>query len=81
MTLALGAVPGPKRVIGQVVNSQDGGYLATLYGNFEGDARYSLVLAESVDGFQWQIRTTIAGHNKPGHPASEADHARIFEVA
>jgi alpha-ketoglutarate-dependent taurine dioxygenase len=26
-------------------------------------------------------RTTIAGHNKPGHRASEADHARIFEVA
>lgn len=26
-------------------------------------------------------RTTIAGHNKPGHPASAADQARIFELA
>ncbi len=50
---------------GQVVNSRDGGYLATLYGNFEGDARYSLVMAESADGFQWRIRTIIAGHDCP----------------
>jgi alpha-ketoglutarate-dependent taurine dioxygenase len=26
-------------------------------------------------------RTTIAGHNKPGHPADETDQARIFEIA
>jgi alpha-ketoglutarate-dependent taurine dioxygenase len=26
-------------------------------------------------------RTTIAGHNKPGHPADEAEHAKLFEVA
>jgi alpha-ketoglutarate-dependent taurine dioxygenase len=26
-------------------------------------------------------RTTIAGHNKPGHMASEVDQAKIFEVA
>jgi alpha-ketoglutarate-dependent taurine dioxygenase len=26
-------------------------------------------------------RTTIAGHNKPGHSASEADQARIFELS
>ena len=46
---------------GQVVRERTGKYLATLYGTFEGDHRYSLVLAESPDGFTWQIRTIIAG--------------------
>lgn len=34
---------------------------ATLYGRFVGDTRYSLLLAESSDGFAWRIRATIAG--------------------
>lgn len=46
---------------GQVARGRAGEYLTTLYGHFEGDARYSLVLAESPDGFQWRIRSVIAG--------------------
>ncbi len=46
---------------GQVVRATDGGYLATLYGTFEGDTRYALVMAESVDGLRWQVRAIIAG--------------------
>lgn len=50
---------------GQVVRGLDGGYLTMLYGTFEGDARYSLVLAESADGFNWRIRALIAGADCP----------------
>ncbi|MCS7271011.1 MAG: glycoside hydrolase, partial [Gemmataceae bacterium] len=46
---------------GQTLLAQDGKtYLATLYGRFAGTRRYSLVLAESVNGFQWKIRSVIA---------------------
>ncbi|MBM4036051.1 MAG: exo-alpha-sialidase [Planctomycetes bacterium] len=45
---------------GQTVALKDGNYLATLYGHFEGAKRYSLVAAESRDGFRWQIRSVIA---------------------
>ena len=48
---------------GQVVRGRAGEYLTTLYGHFAGDRRYSLVMAESTDGFQWRIRATIAGHD------------------
>jgi hypothetical protein len=50
---------------GQCVRSRDGGYLTTLYGLFEGDQRYSLVLAASADAFQWQVRAVIAGPDCP----------------
>ncbi|MGE0605596.1 MAG: sialidase family protein [Pirellulales bacterium] len=46
---------------GQAVELPDQGYLATLYGWFEGDKRFSLVAAESADGKKWKIRSTIAG--------------------
>ena len=46
---------------GQTVALKDGGWLATLYGWFEKDKRFSLVAAESTDGKQWKIRLTIAG--------------------
>jgi hypothetical protein len=46
---------------GQVVRGRTGEYLATLYGYFAGDKRYSLVMAESADGFLWRIRSVIAG--------------------
>ncbi len=46
---------------GQALRGRDGEYLTTLYGQFEGDQRYSLVMAESTDGFQWRIRSVIAG--------------------
>lgn len=50
---------------GQVVRGAKGEYLTTLYGHFEGDTRYTLVLAESNDGFAWRIRSTIAGADCP----------------
>jgi hypothetical protein len=50
---------------GQTVHGLHGEYLATLYGQFEGDTRYSLVLAASSDGFAWRIRTVIAGPDCP----------------
>ncbi len=50
---------------GQVVKGRSGEYLTTLYGTFEGDTRYSLVLAESPDGFEWRIRSIIAGADCP----------------
>ena len=50
---------------GQVVRGHEGEYLATLYGAFEGDQRYSLMLAESADGFAWRIRSVIAGADCP----------------
>lgn len=45
---------------GQTVRLNDGGYLATLYGYFEGDKRYSLVAAVSEDGVHWKVRSTVA---------------------
>jgi hypothetical protein len=45
---------------GQVVELKDNGYLATLYGYFKDTKRYSLVTAESRNGVQWKIRSTIA---------------------
>lgn len=50
---------------GQSVVAADGTYLATLYGTFVGDARYTLLLVESPDGQTWQIRSTIAGPDCP----------------
>ncbi len=50
---------------GQVVRGGAGEYLGTLYGTFEGDRRYSLVFAESADGFHWRIRSLIAGPDCP----------------
>ena len=50
---------------GQVVRGQSGEFLTTLYGKFEGDARYSLLLAESPDGLAWRIRSLIAGPDCP----------------
>lgn len=45
---------------GQTVRLKDGGYLATLYGYFEGDKRYSLVAAASDDGVNWAVRSIVA---------------------
>ncbi len=50
---------------GKVERGQHGEYLTTLYGHCAGDTRYSLVLAESADGFDWRIRATIAGPDCP----------------
>ena len=45
---------------GQTVELKGGGYLATLYGYFEGPKHYSLLAAESADGRDWRIRSVIA---------------------
>ena len=50
---------------GQVLRARSGEYLTTLYGTFEGDSRYSLVMAESADGFKWRFRAQIAGADCP----------------
>ena len=50
---------------GQAVPKAGEGHLTTLYGSFEGDAHYSLALAESADGYQWRIRSVIAGADCP----------------
>lgn len=46
---------------GQSVTLADGRYLATLYGWFEGDKRFSLVTADSAEGRQWNYRSTVSG--------------------
>ena len=46
---------------GQTLVSTDGSYLATLYGYFKDEFRYSLVLVESRDGIRWTYRATLAG--------------------
>ena len=45
---------------GQNVELKGGGYLATLYGYFEGPKHYSLLAAESANGRDWRIRSVIA---------------------
>lgn len=63
--------PDPKlKLSGFVFNGQtqqlkDGKYVATLYGNYKDTKRYALVLAESADGRDWKIRSTIADENCP----------------
>jgi len=46
---------------GQCVPAKTGEYLATMYGYFQGDQRYSLVLVESADGIDWKFCSLIAG--------------------
>jgi hypothetical protein len=46
---------------GEVVPRRGGGWLMTLYGWFEDDRRYSLVVAESDEGRHWKFRSIIAG--------------------
>src|SRR5262249_13037199 len=38
-----------------------GEYLATMYGYFKDEKRYSLALLESKDGRDWKFRSLIAG--------------------
>ena len=48
---------------GQPLRLKDGRYLTTLYGTFEGPKRFSIVTAESEDGLNWKVRSTIADEN------------------
>lgn len=53
---------------GQTVELKGGGYLATLYGYFQGPKRYSLLAAESADGRDWRIRSVIADETSKWGP-------------
>ena len=45
---------------GQTLWLEDGTYLATAYGHFEGDERDSIVAVESTDGTNWSVRSVVA---------------------
>ena len=45
---------------GQTLWLEDGTYLATAYGHFEGDERDSIVAVESTDGVNWAVRSVVA---------------------
>lgn len=45
---------------GQTLWLEDGTYLATAYGHFEGDDRDSIVAVESTDGTNWSVRSVVA---------------------
>lgn len=61
---------------GQTLWLEDGAYLATAYGRFEGDERDSIVAVESTDGINWAVRSTVAGADCPvpgkGGPSESA---------
>ena len=61
---------------GQTLWLQDGTYLATAYGHFEGDERDSIVAVESTDGTNWSVRSVVADANCPvpgdGGPSESA---------
>ncbi len=46
---------------GQSVIANTGEFLATMYGYFQGDSRYSLVMVDSTDGKHWKFRSVISG--------------------
>lgn len=46
---------------GQCVPAKSGDYLATMYGFFKDERRYSLAMMESADGVNWKFRSLIAG--------------------
>ena len=46
---------------GQTLRAKTGEYLATMYGFFKDERRYSLVLMDSKDGIDWKYRSLIAG--------------------
>ena len=45
---------------GQTLWLDDGTYLATAYGSFEGEERDSIVAVESTDGANWAVRSVVA---------------------
>jgi hypothetical protein len=51
---------------GQSVRLTDGGYLATMYGTFQGDQGSSDVAVESHDGIHWRVRSIIGGPQNCG---------------
>lgn len=62
-----------------IVETPDGGLLATLYGRFAGDTSYRSVLAQSVDhGTTWKLLSTIAyDPTIPGEGPCEPSMVRL----
>ena len=50
---------------GHGLTGKSGEYLATMYGYFKDERRYSLVMVESSDGLAWKFRSLIAGFDCP----------------
>ena len=50
---------------GHGLTGKSGEYLATMYGYFKDERRYSLVIVESTDGLDWKFRSLIAGFDCP----------------
>ena len=50
---------------GHGIMGKSGEYLATMYGYFKDEHRYSLVMVESTDGLAWKFRSLIAGFDCP----------------
>ena len=50
---------------GDAIPLKDGSHLATMYGNYEGEKRSTLLVARSEDGLQWRILSTVAGSDSP----------------
>lgn len=50
---------------GHGIAGKSGEYLATMYGFFKDERRYSLVMVESTDGLKWKFRSLIAGFDCP----------------
>lgn len=46
---------------GQTLRAKTGEYLATMYGFYKDERRYSLVLVDSKDGIDWKYRALVAG--------------------
>ena len=54
---------------GKIVQLPDGSLLATLYGNFKGDAQYRTMICRSTDnGLTWQLHASVAYSPKDPHP-------------
>lgn len=45
---------------GDTLKAKDNVFLTTLYGTFEGDKRYCVVMVESADGVHWKFRSVVA---------------------
>jgi hypothetical protein len=66
---------------GDTLTDKDKNYLATLYGHYQGASRYALVLAESPDGVNWTIRSTIANETCPVEGAEGPCEAAMCRLA
>jgi len=66
---------------GQTVRLRDGSYLATLYGNFEKDKRFSLVVARSTNGVNWNVVSTVADAKCPLKGAEGPCEAALCRLA